>query len=314
VADSPASDHFAGYVGDLVALRPSPLDGHCIANKTITFDDDHNRRAARSRRIYDGKALRIANAPWLTREMTVDARSPPQRVPSGRDDNSIPWHRTIPDVAGRAAGAGGNFAFGAGKVDGFGASAPRSDRRLARGVHTRLTIVEGMIALIQSGNIHPTVRQIADHAGVSRRLVYYHFSDIDALFLAAASLHATRYRSLITPLPSRGPLDLRIRAICHQRRQLFEAMAPVHRMAFARTHGLVGLKRFLADHRSLLRKQLAATLTPEIHAHGKEGAELLDAMDLATGWEYWFTLRDRGNHSPSSAERAVIFAVTTLLR
>ncbi len=217
-------------------------------------------------------------------------------------------------MAGRAAGARGNFAFGAGKVDGFGASALRSDRRLARGVHTRLTTVEGMIALIQSGNIHPTARQIADRAGVSRRLVYYHFSDIDTLFLTAASLHATRYRSLITPLPSRWPLELRIRAICHQRRQLFEAMAPVHRVAIARTHGLVGLEKFLVDHRSLLRNQLAATLTSEIHARGNVGAELLEALDLATGWEYWFGLRDRGHHSPSSAERAIIFAVTSLLR
>ena len=171
-----------------------------------------------------------------------------------------------------------------------------------------------MIALIQSGNLHPTVRQIADRAGVSRRLVYYHFSDLDALFLTAASLYATRYRSLITPLPSRGPRELRIRAICHQRRQLFEAMAPVHRVAFARTHGVVGLERFLVDHRSLLRKQLAATLAPEIHSRGNEGAELLDALDLATGWEYWFALRDHGHHSPSSAERAIVFAVTSLLR
>jgi AcrR family transcriptional regulator len=217
-------------------------------------------------------------------------------------------------VAGRAAGAGGDVAFSAGTVEGSGASALRSDRRLARGAHTRLTIIEGMIALIESGNVHPTTEQIADRSGVSRRLVHYHFHSVDALFLAAASLHAMRYRPLITVVPSRGPLEVRIRAICRQRRQLFEAMAPVHRAAHIRIHAVVGLERLMDDHRSLLHAQLAAALAPEIHARGDEGAALLEALDLATGWEYWFALRERGRHSPPSAERAIIFAVASLLR
>jgi AcrR family transcriptional regulator len=189
-----------------------------------------------------------------------------------------------------------------------------ADRRLIRGDRTRTAIVEAMIDLIEAGNTHPTARQVAEQARVSVRSVFHHFEDVDGLFLSAARLHASRHRSLIVTIPPHGPVEPRIRATCHHRRQLFEAVAPVHRVAYARTDGSPGLRELLADHRSLLRRQLAVTLEPELRSRGAGAPYLLEALDVTTGWEAWHALRYHTRHSASSAERVTVYAVTRLLR
>lgn len=188
------------------------------------------------------------------------------------------------------------------------------DRRLIRGDRTRTVIIEAMIELIEERNTYPTAHQVAEHARVSVRSLYHHFGDLDGLFLRAARLHVSRYRSLIVAIPPHGPVEPRIRATCRHRRRLFEAVAPVHRVAYARTDGLPGLAELLADHRSLLRRQLAVTLGPELRSHGGGAPYLLEALDVTTGWEAWHALRDHARHSASSAERVTVYAVTHLLR
>ena len=80
------------------------------------------------------------------------------------------------------------------------------------------------------------------------------------------------------------------------------------------TDGLPGLAELLADHRSLLRRQLAVTLAPELRSHGGGAPYLLEALDVTTGWEAWHALRHHARHSASSAERVTVYAVTHLLR
>jgi AcrR family transcriptional regulator len=164
------------------------------------------------------------------------------------------------------------------------------DRRLIRGDRTRTVIIEAMIELIEAGNAYPTAHQVAEHASVSVRSLYHHFGDLDGIFLRAARLHASRYRSLIVAIPPHGPVEPRIRATCRHRRRLFEAVAPVHRVAYART------------------------VAPELRSHGGGAPYLLEALDVTTGWEAWHALRHHARHSASSAERVTVYAVTHLLR
>lgn len=170
-----------------------------------------------------------------------------------------------------------------------------------------------MIDLIEAGNSQPNSLQVAEHAGVSRRTVFHHFRDLDALFVSAAEVHGARHRSLITTIPPRGPVEVRIRATCRQRRELFETIAAVHGAAHARTQALPDLASYLADHRFTLRRHLAITLAPELDARGARAEVLLDAVELATGWETWHGLRSQGQHSATSAEEITLYAVTHLL-
>ncbi len=195
---------------------------------------------------------------------------------------------------------------------GSGANLDREplDGRLARGLRTRNSIVEAMIELIESGNPRPTSREVADRAGVSVRVLFHHFEHVPGLYRRAVERQSSRSRSLIGIIPPNGPLDARIRAICRQRRQLFEAIGPVLRASEARDPGLPG---GLSDLRALLRQQLAVSLRPEILSHGGDAPLLLETLDLAAGWQNWTALRFEAGRSASQAEQVMVYTVTVLL-
>ncbi len=184
------------------------------------------------------------------------------------------------------------------------------DGRLARGVRTRNSIVEAIIELIESGNPRPTSREVADQAGVSVRVLFHHFEDVPVLYRSAVELQSSRSRSLIGIIPPHGPLEARIRAICRQRRQLFEAIAPVLRASEARDSSLPGV---LSDLRALLRQQLTVSLRPEILSRAGDAPLLLESLDLAAGWQNWTALRFDAGRSASQAEQVMVYTVTILL-
>jgi len=184
---------------------------------------------------------------------------------------------------------------------------------VARGIRTRSSIIEAMIDLIVEGHTEPTSRQVAQRAGVSVRLVFHHFGGLHQLFTSAAAHQASRSLSLIAILPPHGPPETRIVLICRQRRQLFEANAPLLRAAYARSPASTALTEALAGHRTLLRRQLDVTLGPEIDARGPQAPVVLDALDVAAGWRSWSALRFDAGHSAASAEQIMVFSVSRLL-
>jgi AcrR family transcriptional regulator len=190
----------------------------------------------------------------------------------------------------------------------------RLDRRSARGDATRLSIMDAMIELIRSGTPQPTIDQIAARSEVSVRSVHHHFHGVETLLRRATQLHSDRCRSLITGIPARGPVEVRLVALCHQRRFLFEAIAPVLLANYLRAKGSPEVDGVISQYRLLLRRQLAVTLRPEIEAKGPHARNLLDALDVATGWQCWLSLRIEGSRSPAAAEQVVLYAVSLLLR
>jgi TetR/AcrR family transcriptional regulator, regulator of autoinduction and epiphytic fitness len=187
-----------------------------------------------------------------------------------------------------------------------------SDRRLARGNHTHAILTEAMIELIIEGNPRPTAGQVADRAGTSVRTVFNHFH-IDALFGHAAGALIARHLALVTMVPPRGPVKARIQATCHQRRQFFEAVAPLIRVAHIRVGSSPGLNQALRALESFLQGQLTVTFGPEISSDGRDGALLLEELDLITGWPTWYLLRSRPLRSATAAEQAMAVFVTRLL-
>jgi AcrR family transcriptional regulator len=174
-------------------------------------------------------------------------------------------------------------------------------------------VVDALVALIDEGCAHPTVPEVADRAGVSVRIVYHHFGGIQELLVAAVALQSDRYDDLLFTIPPRGTTELRISALCRQRRFYFEEVGPVYLMALARAHGDVGLHAVLGADRAKLRDQMSRTLAPELEARVGGGVELLDALEHATGWDAWQALRHAGIRTAPSAERVMALTVTGLL-
>ncbi len=191
---------------------------------------------------------------------------------------------------------------------------PTSDRRLARGSRTRSFLLDSTIELIDAGNPSPTAPQVAAHAGVSNRLIFHHFSDVDQLFTLAVERQATRFEGLTAVIPARGPTDTRIRVIARQRRRLFEALGPALRASYARLPARAALSEVLARQRRLLRLQLEVILQPEIVARGEQAPEALETLHVITGWQSWSALRFESGHSATRAEQITVFTVDRVLQ
>lgn len=173
--------------------------------------------------------------------------------------------------------------------------------------------MDAVIELIMAGDPTPTARQVAERAGVAVRTLYHHFGHLDLLFTAAADRQVSHYCSLVTGIPPHGPLEVRIRALARQRRLLFEAIGPVLQATSARTPASAALTDVVDRQQTLLRRQLARTLGPEIADRQPASPMLLDTLTTVSGWRHWVTLRSDSGHSAAQAEQAVVFALMRIL-
>ena len=104
-----------------------------------------------------------------------------------------------------------------------------SDGRVARGQRTRRIVGEALIALLRESDTEPTARAVAERAGVSLRLVFHHFSDLDDLYHYVAALQLREQWSGMPELSPRLSLVKRIERIVSHRAALFEEISPVRR-------------------------------------------------------------------------------------
>lgn len=168
------------------------------------------------------------------------------------------------------------------------------------------------MALVDEG-ARPTVPDVAQRAGVSVRTVYHHFDGVQQLLEAGVFLQSARHRGLLFTIPPHGRSELRIAALCRQRRHYFEEVTPIRRLALSRSTTGSGPGALVAADRAVLRDQLAHTLAPELGTRGDGGADLLDALEHAMDWNAWNGLREDRRRSPTSAERVMALTATSLL-
>ena len=187
------------------------------------------------------------------------------------------------------------------------------NQRRLRGEQTRQEIAEAVIALLEEGGPIPTARQVAERAGVSLRLVFHHFDDMEAVFEEAAMLQGLRHWRLITDADPSLPRHKRIAHITTQRRRLFEAITPVRRAANARLRSSAAIQDGLALGRARLRAQLTATFAPELERAGDDAVLVLDALDAASSWETWESLRAGTQRSPARSEAVVRRLIAAVL-
>jgi TetR/AcrR family transcriptional regulator, regulator of autoinduction and epiphytic fitness len=167
-----------------------------------------------------------------------------------------------------------------------------SDGRVARGQRTRRIVGEALIGLLRESDTEPTARAVAERAGVSLRLVFHHFSDLDDLYHYVAAL---QLRELWSGLPERTPrlaLVKRIERIVSHRAELFEEISPVRRAMVRHMITSPGVRDAVLASDALLLQNLRATFAPELAEMSESSRdEYLDAMDTAVSWEAWERMR-----------------------
>ena len=106
---------------------------------------------------------------------------------------------------------------------------PARDGRVARGQRTRRNVAEALMELLRAGDPDPTAKAVARRAGVSLRLVFHHFADMDDLYQFVAALQLRRQWADMPQLSPRLSLSTRIERTVAHRAALFEETLEIRR-------------------------------------------------------------------------------------
>ncbi len=123
---------------------------------------------------------------------------------------------------------------------------PASDGRVARGQRTRRSVGEALMELLQAGDLDPTAKAVAKRAGVSLRLVFHHFADMDDLYQFVAALQLRRQWADMPELSPKLSLSTRIERTVAHRAAFFEEIAQVRRALVRRALVSDGVRQAVA--------------------------------------------------------------------
>ena len=190
---------------------------------------------------------------------------------------------------------------------------PATDGRLARGQRTRRNVADGLLALLREGDAEPTAREVARRAGVSLRLVFHHFADLDDLYAFVAALEFRRQWSETPRLSPELALSTRIERTVAYRATLFEEISPVRRALARRATSSHDVAMALTSCDALLQEALIATFSPELDRLPKRvRAEHQHGMDTVASWEAWERMR-RTSRLPARVARQVMARTLAVL-
>ena len=188
------------------------------------------------------------------------------------------------------------------------------DGRLARSARTRGAIVDALRALHHDGDLRPTAPRVAERAGVSLRTVWQHFNDLETLLVEAGRRDYEIAARYVVPVDPAAPLSTRLRELVSQRGRMFEALAPVWRAARLQEPFSPQIRRNRDRLLEAGRDQLERLFGGELAAIPDERREAtFAALQVATSWSTWESLRGELAMSVETAEEAVLALVERLM-
>jgi TetR/AcrR family transcriptional regulator of autoinduction and epiphytic fitness len=187
------------------------------------------------------------------------------------------------------------------------------DGRTARAIRTRRAVVDALLALVGEGDLRPSGEKIAARAGVSLRALWANFADLETLYAAAGQRQLEQQHELARRINPRLPLEQRVSALCRQRAQVLEMVAPTARAAQLREPFSAQLRANRARQYQIARDELANLFERELTAAGAGAEELLNALTAASTWPAWSALRDDLGLTVPAAQKTMARTVNALL-
>jgi len=188
------------------------------------------------------------------------------------------------------------------------------DGRLARSARTRRSIVDALRALHQEGDLRPTAPRVAERAGVSLRTVWQHFNDLEALLVAAGQRDYEIAMRYVAPIDASAPLPARLSQLVHQRGRMYEELAPVWRAARLQEPFSPAIRRNRDRLLDAARDQLDRVVGPDLAAVPQQRrGSVFAALQVATTWSTWESLRGELGFTVEEAEQAVLVLLSNLL-
>jgi AcrR family transcriptional regulator len=187
------------------------------------------------------------------------------------------------------------------------------DGRTARAMRTRRVVVDAFLALLEEGDPRPSGERIAERAGVSLRALWTNFTDLETLYAAAGQRQLERQWEMARRIDPALPLTERVDALCRQRAQILEFLAPVARAAQLREPFSPTLRANRARQYEIAHDELRQLFAAELDTAGPEATELRNALSAATTWPVWSMLRDDLGLSVIAARQVMARTVKSLL-
>ncbi len=172
--------------------------------------------------------------------------------------------------------------------------APRIDGRNLRAESTRRKIIVGARALVEEQARLPKVADVARRSEVSVRSVFQHYQDVETLFIAVVDAIIDDLEGARRDIDHDGTLDERVRDLSEQQGRLYERLMPVVLAGRQLNPPPASLVERAELHREAMRRRLEAIFHGELASlPTATQAEILDALQIAAGWDCWITLRQR---------------------
>jgi len=175
-------------------------------------------------------------------------------------------------------------------------------------------VVAALLDLLAAGDLKPTAARIADRAGVSLRLVFHHYDDLEEIYSELAERQAERVKPLTVPIAVSIPLAPRIEEFSAQRGRLLETLSPARRAAVLMEPFRPALARRLKHARDLTRAATLAAFAPELSKLGVDRKRAtIAALDVATCWVAWEQMRRHQGLSETEARGVMATTIRALL-
>ena len=189
----------------------------------------------------------------------------------------------------------------------------QADGRRLRRERNRTAVIDAVFALLAEGHFPPAVEDVAARSGVSVSSVFRYFDGVDDLHEETVHRYFERFSSLFDLPPAEGTLADRSGTFVRARSELYEATAPIARMARHRAPLEPRIGETLLATRASLRDQIPVHFAPELRGLTRaERSDVVGLVDALTAFEAWDLLTAQGR-SRAQVERAWTRGLSALL-
>jgi TetR/AcrR family transcriptional regulator of autoinduction and epiphytic fitness len=190
-----------------------------------------------------------------------------------------------------------------------------TDGRFARSERTRSAVAEAMLDCLEDGILRPSAEVVAKRAGVSKRAVFRHFENLEALLNEVSDLQIKRVLEELPPIVTEGTLDERIGGMVANAARRNELIAPVRRAAVLSEPFSEVIRERQAWLRSKVRRAVRRVFAEELDALTEaERSSRVAALRVLLSFSYWEELRRHENLSVAAATRVLGAAMQAVLR
>lgn len=190
------------------------------------------------------------------------------------------------------------------------------DGRRLRRERNRTAVIDAVFELLVEGHFPPSVDDVAERSGVSVSSVFRYFEGLDDLQQETVERYFERFAPLMeVPHVPGASTEERIASLVAARLDLYEAIAPIARMARHQAPLQPRIARSLHDTRLRFGAQVRDHFAAELDGLGRaQAGDRVALIDALTAFEAWDLLHSVHDRSRRLIERTWRAGIATLLR